>query len=290
MSNQGQPLPVAFVSRDYDHTVIGNYMKKKFLALSHAIGKPETCALYYSIEDFKDLMGRIAAQPGALGFRVYFANWCPTGIPSIDAIVNAGYKDLLTLIYSAVDTNGMDLGAYYGVHPTGGVIETPTTAAQAMFNAFKSTKLPLLQEIGYAAGRPEFMETNTLHYTLDKFNGEFGLLGEMDAQQATGMTAFIGAYARQATKTDAAGAQHGIGWQLTVIFEFAKKITFNGSDHIYHFDLEDTGGFNTRPPAPGSEPPEPPAFLKPAGVRPKLDGIDTANPCPPPKPCPGGLG
>lgn len=286
MSCQGLPLPLAFVSRDFDHTLIGNFMKKKYLALSQSIGKPETSVLYFSAADFKDLFNRIAAAPGATGVKIFFATWCPTGIAEADNVVGSGYKDLLTLIFCPVDENRTEISQFYLVKPSGGVLELPLAAASSMVVTFKKNKLPLLQEIIYDAGRPEFMETNALYYDLEKFNGQYGMLNEMEMQGASGMAAFIGSYAKDYTITGA-GVTYKIGWQLTLIFEFIKKMTFNGIDHLYAFDLEDTGGFSTRKPATVAQA----KSVNPAAFRPNVVyGTDTGNPCPPPTPCVSTLG
>jgi len=287
MSCQGQPLPLAFVSRDFDETVIGNFMKKKYLALSQFIGKPETSVLYYSAADFNDLFNRIASQPGAAGIKVHFATWCPTGVPAVDNIVMSGYKDLLTLVFVPVDLNGKEIEKFFIVNPTGGVLELTHDAASQLVRAFLKIKLPLLQEIIYDAGRPDFTETHSLYYELEKFNGPYGLIKEMDAQGAAGMAVFIGSYAKDTTKPGPGGITYPIGWQLTVIFEFAKTLNYNGIDYLYHFDIEDTGGFNTRTPAPAT----PSKTVSPAAYSVnEVYGGDTANPCPPPNPCSSTLG
>jgi hypothetical protein len=287
MSCQGQPLPLAFVKRDFDETVIGNFMKKKYLALSQFIGKPETSFLYFSAADFKDLFNRIAGQPGAAGIKVHFATWCPTGEPAVDNIVMSGYKDLLTVVFVPVDQNRTEIEKFFIVSPVGGVLELTQNAASQLVHAFLKIKLPLLQEIIYDAGRPDFMETHSLYYELEKFNGPYGLIKEMDAQQAAGMAAFIGSYAKDTTKPGAGGITYPIGWQLTVIFEFAKTLNYNGIDYLYHFDIEDTGGFNTRPPAPAP----PSKTVSPSAYSAdEFCGGDTTDPCPPPTPCSSTLG
>lgn len=285
MNQQGQPLPRAFVSRDFDHTVIGNFMKKKYLALSQLIGKPETSVLFYSAADFKDLLNRIANHPGAAGIRVHFATYCPTGITTVDDIVAAGHRDLLTLIFCPIDSDRKELNGYYLISPAGGVIEFPRDAATRMVNIFRQKKLPLLQEIIFDAGRPEFTETNAMSYDLDKFIGANGLLNEMERQGSAGIAVFIGSYAKDYTIGGAGGATYKIGWQLTLIFEFARSIRYDGSDYLYNFDLEDTSDFGSRPPAPA-----PPNVALGVSPRNLVFGGDTGNPCPPPTPCSGTLG
>lgn len=282
MSYQDQPLPTAFVSRDFDHEVIGNFLKKKYLALSQYIGKPETLALHFSADDFKDLFSRISAHPEATGLKVYFATYCLTGIPEVDDIVRAGNKDLLTLIFGCVDQDRKELECFCLVNPNGGVLELSRATADMMITEFRQNKLPLLQEIIYDAGRPEFTETNTIYYDLDKFTGPYGLIREMDNQQVTGITVFIGSYAKGYTMSGTGGATHDIGWQLTLIFEFAKTVHYNGNEYLYNFDLEDTSDFSTRQLPPVSRSQSLGFSFNPGNF---IFGGDTGNPCPPPSVC-----
>lgn len=276
-----------FVTKDYDQTVIGNFMKKKYLALSQLIGKPETTALNYSIADFKNLIAQIAAQPSAAGLKLYFASYCPTGVAAIDAIVNAGSRDLLTLIFLPLDQNQTDIEQYFIINPAGGVLNIPKAAASLMVTAYQKNKVPLLQEIIYDAGRPDFVETTSLWYELEKFNGPYGILGEMDCQGASGITAFLGSYDEAFTVNGAGGTPLKAGWQMTLIFEFAKTITYNGISYTYHFDLEDTGGFSGRQPAPTQQVTA--QAIRPPQAPHKL-GENTGNPCPPAVGCTSSLG
>jgi hypothetical protein len=106
-----------FVSRDLDHKWIGNFLKKKHLALSHLIGKQETSSLYFSLADFSELIDRLSAVTDISGVKIYFATWCTTGNPDVDNIARAGYMDQLTLLFGATDNLHNDLGQYFIIKP-----------------------------------------------------------------------------------------------------------------------------------------------------------------------------
>jgi hypothetical protein len=80
----------------------------------------------------------------------------------------------------------------------------------------------------------------------------------MKLQGATGITAFIGSYGEN-EKTQA-GAD--VSWQLNIVFELVRAVTHDGATFYYHFDMENTDGWDDRP-------------------DPVLEGADTGNPCPP---------
>jgi len=256
---------------DLDHKWIGNYMKKKYLALSHFIGKPETTCLYYSAGDFTDLIGRISTVNGVGGVKVYFASYCLTGVPAIDDIANAGYMDQLTLVFGATDSGRNDLGQYFTVNPNGGVIALTPATAKNLVLCYQTKKMPLLTAIINDAGVANFSETKSYWYPLVDFDGPYDIIKEMQTHGAAGITAFIGSYGEKDSTPQA-----DVSYQMNIIFELAKSVDYNGSSYLYHFDLEDTPGWIDRPAPPPS----------PAG---RLQGGDTGNPCPPAI-CGGGLG
>ena len=264
------PKPVMFVSRDFDHKWIGNYMKKKHLALSHLIGKQETSSLYFSLGDFTDLITRISAVPGVGGVKVYFASYCPTGTAEVDAIAHAGWMDLLTLVFSATDKRANDLQeSYFMIKPLGGVLSLSKDTAQTLVTCFKTKKVPLLTTIIKDAGIPDFQETRSFWYPLSNFNGPFDIIKEMKMDGAAGITAFIGAYGEKDT---APATGQDVSWQLNVVFELVKAVKHGSTSYYYHFDLENTPDWSHRP-DPGLG----------------LEGADTSNPCPPAI-CGSGLG
>jgi hypothetical protein len=253
-----------FTLRETDNNFIGNYMKKLYMALSQVIGKPETVSLYYSSADFNTLVNYIANQPNAASIRMSFANYCLTGIAAIDSIVQSGYQDLLTLVFSPLDGSNNTIDQYYIISPSGGVINIPPTAFNQMTAAFQA-KTSLLNAIMADAGITNFTETRAMWYELPKINGPRGLLKEIACQQAVGITAFIGCYPE--------GYTYGtppvsITWQLCLIFELTKSISYNGATYLYHVDTEDTPYYQQR--------------LTISNIL----GEDTGNPCPPATGCP----
>lgn len=263
------PKPLMFVSRDLDHRWIGNYMKKKHMALSHLIGKQETANLYFSKEDFIELIARISAVPGVGGVKAYFATYCPTGATGIDAIANSGWMDLLTLIFSATDNRANDLGEYFMISPLdgGGLLPIPKEIAQTLVTCFKTKKVPFLTTIIKDAGIAGFQETRSFWYPLSNFNGPFDIIKEMKFNNAAGLTAFIGTYGEKDT---APLTGQDVSWQLNVVFEFVRAVKHGDLTYYYHFDLENTPDWDDRP-------------------DPGLQGGDTSNPCPPAV-CGSGLG
>jgi len=306
MSCTGKPLPLMFVGKDFDHTVIGNFQKKKWLALSQLIGKPETISLFFSTADLKALISQLTPLPKLSALKLYFASYTPTGVTELDAIVNAGFRDQLTLIFVPMDDTMTDIQQYFIISPMGGVINIPKAAAAAMAASYRQNKVPLLTAIIKDAGIPGFVESNAIWYELEKINGPKGLLNELDCQGAAGLTAFFGSYDENhvTAKGDA------VGWAMTLILEFAKTISVGGKQFTYHFDLEDTPDFGSRQSVTpsgsavvagfdtgsvsgisgaGETMPEIPGSAAVAAIAHKpaipivatINGVDTGNPCPP---------
>lgn len=283
MSCQGKPLPEMFTPREYDNTVIGNFLKKKHYALSELIGKQESLYYYYSISDFEQLIDAIASTPNAGGVRIYFASYCSSGAPEIDALVQSGFKDLLTLLFAPTDSNKTDLGPFYLIKPGGGLTTVPLDTADAMVSAYQKIKIPFLQEIIYKSGITDFRETKSMWYSLPKLNGPFGILAEMKDQGADGIVAILGTYAK-----DYAIQGVKVGWQMTVVFELTSSILFDNVTYRYSFDIEDTGGFCERPPCPTN--PSTGSASAMSVFSPNVtDHIfnDTSVPCPPAAGCSG---
>lgn len=260
----GVPRPLMFVPRDLDHKWIGNYMKKKYLALCHFIGKPETTCLYYSLADFTNLMDRISAVGGVGGVKLYFASYCPTGNPAIDKIAHAGWMDQLTIVFGATDSGRNDLGHYFTISPLGGLIDLTPQTATSLVKSYQMKKMPFLTAIIRDAGVDGFQETKSYWFPIVSFNGPHGIIQEMHATGATGITAFIGSYG----DAELTPSQVDVSYQMNVIFELATSIQHDGGTYSYHFDLENTPGWSDRP----APPPSPTA---------RLQGGDTGNPCPP---------
>lgn len=252
--------PLMFVSRDFDHRWIGNYMKKKHLALSRLIGKQETTSLYFSAADFVDMTQRIASVKRVSGVKLIFATYCETGDAGVDAVVHAGWKDQLTVLFSATDNTKAEVGSYFLIKPLGGVLALPKEIAGTLIQCYRNNKMPLLTDLIKEAGIPDFKETRCLWYPLADFAGPYSLIREIELNGAAGITAFIGSYGKGERTTD---DRYDLSWQLNVVFEFAKTIQFQHSTYVYNFDLEDTEGWDERPDAIHHE------------------GGDTANPCPP---------
>jgi hypothetical protein len=278
MSCHNQPLPQMFVPKIIDHIVIGNFMKKKHMALSQFIGKPEAASWHYRKEDILDLMTRIEALSGASGLRFYFADYCSTGNPAVDAIVQAGNRDLLTLIFAPTkDATGddfyIDLGKYFIISPFGGVIELTKEVAGKMANAFRSKKRKLLEQICWDAGRPDFEETISLWIGLSAWTGSRGFVGELNCQGATGLAVYFGSYDKEET-FPSDGDDVSVGWQLTLIFELTKTSLYDGANYNYCVDIEDTAGFKQR-----SKDEE--EVSQKAGFKKFFIGGNTLNPCPP---------
>lgn len=272
MSCQGQPIPSVFVTKEHDHTYIGNFMKKKYLALCESIGKPETAFIFFPRNDIITLLQEMSAISGAYTMRIYFASYKITGNTQINAIVNAGYADLMTLVFASADKHVNDLGSYFLVSPLGGVINLSKEDATTLIMHFRNFKSPILEEICRHAGRPDFQETRSLSIDLSKFTNPNGVLDEMNCQQASGITAFFGSYDKVQTFV-ASGTS--IGWQMTVIFAWAKSTQIGTNTFNYHFDLEDTVDFGSR-----NHEAQPPKIIK---IEEEIRGYgaNTLNPCPP---------
>jgi hypothetical protein len=258
------PKPLMFVPREQDHKWIGNYLKKKHLALTHLIGKPETTSLFYSTADFVELIDRIRAIDADGGIKIYFTSYCHTGFAPVDAIAHHGWLDLLTLVFAATDEGRNDTGQYFLIKPLGGIVNLPQPVAKTMIQAYQSKKMPFLTMIIKDAGVGNFRETKSFWYPLADFYGDNGLVQEMDLQRAAGITAFIGSYGQKDT-VGPTGID--VSWQMNIVFELVKAVQHEGSTYYYHFDFEDTPGWIDRPNAR-----EPEDFYQ---------GSDTGNPCPP---------
>jgi hypothetical protein len=261
-----------FVSREMDHKWIGNYLKKKHHALCRHIGKLETTSMGFTTADFTDLIDQVSEVKDAGGIKLYFATYCETGTPEIDEITHSGLLDQLTFVFAATDSGRNDLGKYWHISPKGGLIPLSIVTAQTLVQCYQTKKLPLLTTIIKSAGRPNFKETRSFWYPLEDFNGPFGLLPEIEANNASGITAFIGSYG----DGDKTPGGKDVSWQLNVVFVLAKTAEHEGKMYHYHFDFENTEGWDQRPDAP----PPPDA---------DFEGADTGNPCPPAV-CGGGLG
>ncbi|HET6253325.1 MAG TPA: hypothetical protein VFE32_04600 [Puia sp.] len=264
MASTPPPKPLMFVPREQDHKWIGNYLKKKHLALSHFIGKPETTSLYYSAEDFADMINRIRAVDPDGGVKLYFTSYCHTGIHDIDSIAHQGWMDLMTPVFAATDGGRNDTGQYFLIKPLGGVLLLSRATAQLMIQAYQTKKMPFLTTIIKDAGVPNFRETKSFWYPLNNFYGDHGIIQEMAMHDAAGITAFIGSYGEKDTVGD---AKADVSWQMNVVFELVKSVQHEGATYYYHFDLENTPNWNERPDAPRP--------------RTTLQGADTGNPCPP---------
>ena len=263
-SQTAPPKPLMFVKREQDHKWIGNYLKKKHLALTHFIGKPETTSLFYATEDFAALIDNIRAIDPDGGVKIYFTTYCHTGLAAVDAIAYQGGMDLLTLVFAATDEGRNDTGEYFLIKPLGGILDLPKPIAKTMIQAYQSRKMPFLTTIIKDAGVPNFRETKSFWYPLVDFYGDNGIIQEMDRQGAAGITAFIGSYGEK----DTVGvARMDVSWQMNIVFELVKAVQHEGSTFYYHFDLENTPDWGDRPDAP----------------RPNIrfQGADTGNPCPP---------
>jgi hypothetical protein len=265
--------PVMFVSRDQDHKWIGNFLKKKHLALSHLIGKPETTSLYFSLNDFSTVIDRLSAIPNASGVKLYFASYCTTGNADVDMIARSGYMDQLTLLFAATDNLQNDLGQYFLIRPSGGVLFLTVDVALTLVRYYQTDKMPFLVNIIKGAGLSTFQETKALWYPLADFNGPYDMVKEMKMQNAAGVTAFIGSYGQGETVLKNADGTGGtdVSWQMNLVFGLVGTADHNGATYYYHFDLEDTPDWNDRPDPSDDE------------------GLDTANPCPPAV-CGSGLG
>lgn len=260
MSNLNVALPLMFVTKDFDHAVIGNFMKKKHAGLTALIGKQESTYFNYSAADFTTLISNIAAVTGAVGTRFYLASYALTGEADVDAIVNNGYSSMLTLVVCPYDVNGVLMQHYYIINPAGGVLTISTNAANTLINAYQTTKLPFLQAMATAAGATNFVETKALSLPLDRWNGQYGFLNELTNQPADSISAFLGAYDKGYTLP---GTTFDVSWQLTLVFCLVKNVSYNGNTYLHHYDIEDTPEYPTRTPAPAPS------------------GGDTLNPCPP---------
>jgi hypothetical protein len=261
-----------FVSKDYDHCVIGNYLKKKHNPLSQLIGKPEATAIYIAKADFDDLIMQALAA-GAAGLRMYFASYCSTGYAPVDKISAAGFDKMMTLIFAPTDSTITDLGQYYIFNPGGGLVNIPKPIGSMLVAAYRGIKIPLLTAILTDCGKPKFTETHTMFLEIEKLHGPCGIIREMHCQNATGIAIFFGCYP---IGFHLPGSSADVSWQMTVIFEFTRTVRYLGNTpYTYVFDVEDTDGYGGRKTANGEPAPTPTKF--PTSVA----GANTINPCPP---------
>jgi hypothetical protein len=208
---------------------------------------------------------------------MYFASYCRTGHADVDKIVNAGYDNLLTLIFAPTDSTPTDLGQYFIFDPNGGLLSIPKAIAKILVTAYRAVKVPLLQVIIGHCGNPSFQETQTMWLSLDKFVGSCGLLREVGCQGADGISAFIGTYPVDFCLPE---GDVDVSWQLTIVFELVKEIRyFNNTPYRFIFDIEDTDGYDSRKPCNSDSDGEKKKIIhRPSWT---IYGGNTINPCPP---------
>lgn len=255
-----------FVSRAYDQSIIGTFLTKKYAALTAYNGLPETTSMYYSKDDLTSVIEAITETPNAKGVRFFPACYAGgTGVEQLEALFSQ-YGPALTIVFGAIDINGVNIGGKYFICPGGGVLNLIDNQASALTNSYMGTpgnpgKRDFLQALVQAEGLSNFHETRSLSLWLESWTGPRGFLAEIDCQGAAGISAFWGTYPMNFTLPDPPAR---VDMQLTLVFEITGIANINGNDYLYTIDLEDSPVYNDR-----------------KAITPGLRGGDTVNPCPP---------
>ncbi|TDX01864.1 hypothetical protein [Dinghuibacter silviterrae] len=267
----------------YDHAIMGNYCKKKYLAFSQLTGFAQPAFWFISKTNFQNLMTSVSTGGG---FRVYFGYCDPANCP---ASLKA-YAGSLVLVFSATDFNYKDLAlttpglSYYVVTPptvtgggpfTGGpVVTVPHADASNLVANFQNTIVPFSAALNTAVQTaykntpvPAFSETTSLWYIkgwADAVNSD------ITTYNVQGISFFIGAYSND----DGDDGQPPTALQqTTLVAEYASSFAYEGNTYYFHFDPEDIVGGQPAPPAS--------AHGRAPQVISHFFGDNTANPCPP---------
>ena len=272
------------VSKQYDHAIMGDFGKKKHMALSQFAGNHQPDYWFFSLDNFKELLSQLGDAPGV---RVYLANYIPTGFDPVDAVVQRGYLNTLTLIFTATDANNEDLSKkdpdtpyflitppelnYKGDYTDGELITLTKGVAATMVKHYQDKTIPFLTALNKHVKRfykkdPTAMygETKSMTYNLEHFKGT--IYEDIQNVNVKGVTAFLGSFTEENKPEDPK-----LVGQTEIIFGYASSFSYAGKLYYFHFDIEECPGFSEGfPTNPGEI----------------TNGNNTVNPCPP-NDCPG---
>jgi len=176
-ANCSGPLPLMSVGKV---TVLKRrrwHFQLKTLALSEAMGKPETEEMPSSATDFLELCNQIFTINQADGIRIYIAAFpADENEPWVPFSKGA----TLTVIFSPCllnQTTGtykdLGLGNYYILHPSNGCVKIDQpTAERWIISEYRNNplKLPLLTKlVQNAGGDPAYTDTISVFHTKEEF-------------------------------------------------------------------------------------------------------------------------
>lgn len=84
-----KPLPTIFIDKEVVNERVNNFLNNKHPVLTTAIGKPESKAAWYSLEQFEELVREMYYQ-NADGIRIYFGAYSDN---------DPDYANQLTIIF-----------------------------------------------------------------------------------------------------------------------------------------------------------------------------------------------
>lgn len=195
-ANCSGPLPLMSVGKA---TVIKRrrwHFQLKTLALSEAMGKPETEEMPIAAASFLDLCNQVFTVNQADGIRIYMAAF---PLDENEPWVPFSKGGTLTVVYAPCllnQTSGtykdLGLGNYFMLHPSHGCVKIDQqTAERWIINEYRNNplKLPLLTRLVHnAGGDPAYTDTISVFHTRAEFEQ---LKAEVECQEAaTVVTAF----------------------------------------------------------------------------------------------------
>ncbi|HJV20070.1 MAG TPA: hypothetical protein VJ552_09360 [Sediminibacterium sp.] len=198
-ANCSGPLPLMSVGKV---TVLKRrrwHFQLKTLALSEAMGKPETEEMPGSAADFLELCNQVFTVNQADGIRIYMAAF---PADENEAWVPFSKGGTLTLVYAPCllnQTTGtykdIGQGNYFILHPSGGCVKIDQlTAERWIISEYRNNplKLPLLTNLVHnAGGDPAYTDTISVFHTREEFEQ---LKAEVECQEAAGVVASFTSY------------------------------------------------------------------------------------------------
>jgi len=104
-NNEIKPLPAAFITKTSANQRISAYQNHKLPGLTSALGKDDTCSIWYAMEHLEQLMDELRYQQ-ASGMRIYFGAYpsnhpdysgqlCLVMIPTVNGTTMGHHPDLI---------------------------------------------------------------------------------------------------------------------------------------------------------------------------------------------------
>jgi hypothetical protein len=242
------PVPNMWIDSGRSKARIASYSSKNQL-LSAYIKKKEADSIFFPGKSFRALIDTFENTKKFGALRVYIASYGNENT----TVVPAGFGNLLTLIFAPVDLNGKELGSYYSIIPNGKFDAKsdscnlkPGIVAEWRDSNYIAKKIPVLlptiTNIPDNQAKGVFSDTRSIVYPEPYIKQ---LIKEIEYQHAngidiSGVRAFFAAY----TATGNEDNNNRFANRLIIQFEFTKNV----NDKHVTFYLENTTGFNQRPP------------------------------------------